>query len=422
MFPGADFENLSPHPLLDEWAISAYNPPMSTFRLSLQEETDLVAFLRDLVRTPSPSTQEGAVAERVGAEMERLGFDEVRSDRIGNVIGRIGPGHGPVLMFSGHMDTVQVSDPAAWHYDPFGAVVEDGLLYGLGACDMKGGLAAMIYGAKLLRDAALPLKGDLVVACVVQEEPCEGLGSKVLIEEEGIRPAWVILGEPTGLNIGRGQRGRLEMRLTAYGRSAHAATPHLGENAIYTASRLVFGLELLAEQLGHDDFLGPGTLTVTDISSSAGSRNAVPDRCTVIIDRRLTLGESEKMALAEIQRVIAREGVRATVEVTEYRATAYTGYSCHMREFYPAWVLAEDHPLVLQGVRAVRAQLKRPARITRLDFSTEGTYTAGQAGIPTIGFGPGDPHLAHTADEHVRLSDVFAAAGVYARLARELLA
>jgi putative selenium metabolism hydrolase len=353
--------------------------------------------------------------------MRALGLRDVRADRIGNVVGWVGQDEGPVLMLNGHMDTVQVSDPDKWHHAPFGAEIENDLLYGVGACDMKGGLAAMVYGAKLLKDANVPLKGSLVVACVVQEEPCEGLGSRVLIEEEGIRPAWVILGEPTSLNISRGHRGRLEMRLITHGRSVHSACPHLGENAIYIATRLVFGLEMLAGQSGNDAFLGRGSLAVTAITSSAVSRNAVPDRCEMVIDRRLTLGENERMALAEVQRVIAREGVRAEVEVSEYHATSYTGYTCEAREAYPAWVIAEDHPLVMTAVRAARAQLRRRPQVTRWDFSTEGVYTAGTAGIPTVGFGPGDPQVAHTADEHVALADVAAAAEVYARLAWELL-
>jgi len=394
---------------------------MNAFKLSLRDQTDLVGFLRDLIQTPSPSTQEKAVGERIAAEMKRLDFRNVTIDRIGNVVGWIGPGKGPLLMFNSHMDTVRVSDPEAWSHKPFGADIIDGVLYGLGACDMKGGLAAMIYGAKLLRDSGMDLMGDLVVACVVQEEPCEGLGSRVLIEEEGIRPDWVVVGEPTGLDVVRGQRGRIEMRLITHGRSAHSACPALGENAIYTAARLLFGLELLAEQLGNDAFLGPGSLAVTDISSSASSRNAVPDRCELIIDRRLTLGENETKAIAEVQRVIAREGVRAEVEVTEYQATSYSGYPCHNREFYPAWVMAEDHPLVLSAVQAVREELKHRPRVGHWEFSTEGVYTAGVAGIPTVGFGPGDPRHAHTADEHVRLDDVHAAAEVYARLASQLL-
>lgn len=361
------------------------------------------------------------MAERIIAEMTRLGFRDVRIDRIGNVVGWIGPSHGPLLMFNAHMDTVQVSDPEPWSHDPLGAEVEDGVLYGLGACDMKGGLAAMVYGAKLLRDSGVALNGDIVVACVVQEERCEGLGTRILIEEERIRPDWVVLGEPTNLDISRGQRGRLEMRVTTRGRSAHAASPNLGENAIYTAARLVFGLELLAEQLADDEFLGPGTLAVTSITSSAGSRNAVPDRCELIIDRRLTLGENETKALAEVQRVIAREGVEAEVEVTEYHTTSYTGYTCRAREFYPAWVMSEDHPLIVTAVRAAQTQLKRRPQVGCWGFSTEGVYTAGVAGIPTVGFGPGEEQQAHTADEHIRLADVYTAAEVYAQLAMELL-
>jgi putative selenium metabolism hydrolase len=394
---------------------------MKPFTLSPGDRANLLAFLRDLVRIPSPSSQEGAVAERITQEMEDLGFAGVRTDPIGNVVGRIGPARGPTLMLNAHMDTVRVSARDSWTHDPFAADVRDGTLYGLGSCDMKGGLAAMVYGAKLLHDAQISLGGNLLVACVVQEEACEGLGTRVLIEESDLWPDWVILGEPTNLNVSRGQRGRLEMRVVAHGKSAHAASPRLGENAIYIAARLVFGLELLAEQLGEDDFLGPGTLAVTDISSRAGSRNAVPDRCTLIIDRRLTLGENETKALSEVQRVIAREGVNAKVDVSAYRATSYTGYECHTREFYPPWVIAGDHPLVEATVRAAQAQLKRRPQITRWSFSTEGVYTAGEASIPTVGFGPGKEAVAHTADEHIRLEDVYSAAGVYAQLAARLL-
>lgn len=392
---------------------------MKTFRLTPQDKADLTTFLRDLVQTPSPSTQESVVAERIAAEMTKLGLRNVHADRAGNVVGWVGAGHGPLLMLDGHMDTVCISSPDTWHHPPFGAEIKGGALYGLGACDMKGGLAAMIYAAKLLQD--VKLKGDVAVACVVQEEPCEGMGVQVLIEEEGIRPDWVVLGEPTDLNVSRGQRGRLEMRLTTYGCSAHAACPDLGSNAIYAAARLVFGLELLAGQLGDDAFLGPGTLAVTNITSSASGSNVIPDRCELTIDRRLTLGENETMALSEVQRVIAREGIQAKVEVAEHDSTSYTGYTYHKRAFYPAWVMAEDHPLVTTTVQAVRAQTRQRPQISRWDFSTDGVYTAGVAGIPTVGFGPGDPHRAHAADEYVRLDDVYTAAEVYARLAVELL-
>ena len=394
---------------------------MALLTLPTHDRQHLVAFLRDLVRIPSPSTEEEQVARRIVQEMEAIGLRHVAIDAIGNVSGRMGAGRGPTLMLNAHMDTVPVSDPGSWKRNPLGATVENGLLYGMGSCDMKGGLAAMLYGAKLVKDSGSRLNGDLVVACVVQQEQCEGLGTRVLVEQSHVHPDWVVLGEPTNLNVSRGQRGRMEMRLVTHGRSVHAANPVLGENAIYHAARLVFGLEILADQLGTDEFLGPGTLAVTGIASSACSRNVVPDSCELIIDRRLTLGENETKALAEVQRVIARENVDAEVEVAGYRTTSYTGYAVDTREVYPAWVIAADHPLVNATLQAAQTELKHRPKITCWGFSTEGVYTAGEAGIPTVGFGPGREECAHTPDEHVRLDDVYAAARVYARLALQLL-
>jgi putative selenium metabolism hydrolase len=389
--------------------------------LTFQDEKNLTTFVQDLVRTPSLSGHEDAVAKRLAAEMERVDFDEVSTDHIGNVIGRVGSGAGPVLLYNGHMDTVQVGDARTWKRDPFEGVIEKGVLYGLGASDMKGGLAAMVYGVQALKDAGVSLAGDLYVVGVVQEEPCEGVAMRVLVEEEGLRPDFVVLGEPTGMQIRRGHRGRIGLRVTARGRSCHAATPEQGENAIYTAARIIFGLELLSTQLANDPVLGRGTLAVTNIENTAGSLNAIPDSCTFFIDRRLTLGETEAIALAEVRNVILREGVEASVEVSTYTATSYTGYPCHCREYYPAWVIDEDHPLLVATSRAVRETLGYRPRVGQWAFSTDGTYTMGVAGIPTIGFGPGQERHAHTVEDQVRLADVCDAARVYARLAVEML-
>jgi len=296
------------------------------FELSPQDQHALTSFLQDMVRTPSLSCQEKDVAERLAAEMRAVGFDEVWADRIGNVVGRIGPGTGPRLLYNGHMDTVGVGDPDAWTHDPFGAEIDGGLLYGRGAADMKGALASLVYGAKALKDSGAKLVGDLYVVGVVQEEPCEGYAMRVLVEEEGLRPDWVVLAEPTNLRVTRGHRGRMEMRITVRGRSSHASMPHLGENAIYGAARIVFSLELLADMLAEDPFLGKGTLAVTRIENTAGSKNVIPDSCTFIIDRRLTLGETEAKALAEVESVIVRENVRARVSLAELDYASYTGY------------------------------------------------------------------------------------------------
>ncbi len=381
----------------------------------------MVAFLRDMVRIPSLSTHEQALAVRLAEEMRRVGFTEVWTDRIGNVIGRVGIGRGPKLVFNGHMDTVDVGELDRWPYPPYEAVVQDGVLYGRGACDMKSGLAAMVYAVKALLDAEVELAGDLYVVGVVQEEPCEGLAMKVLVEEEGIRPDYVVLGEPSGLQVKIGHRGRMEMQVKVRGKAAHASSPELGSNAIHSAARLIFGLELLASRLPSDPVLGPGTLTVTQIESQAASRNAVPDCCTFYIDRRLTLGETERKAMAEVQHIIRTEEVDAEVEVPEYWATSYTGYPCTARSVFPAWVTPEDSLLVQAMVRSVRETLGYRPRLGSWVFSTDGTYSAGVADIPTVGFGPGEERYAHTVEEQVRLNDVVDAARVYARLAVELL-
>jgi putative selenium metabolism hydrolase len=390
-------------------------------RFPVTQAEALASFLQDLVRIPSLSTQEEAVALRFAQEMRRVGFDEVWTDRIGNVIGRIGAGHGPKLLLNGHMDTVDVGGLSRWPIAPYEGMIRDGILYGRGACDMKAGLAAMVYAVQALSEARIKLAGDLYVAAVVQEEPCEGLASRVLIEEEGIRPDYVVLGEPSNLQVRVGHRGRIEMQVDVWGKAAHASSPSLGSNAIHNAARLIFGIELLAPRLATDPLLGQGTVAVTEITSHAASRNAVPDCCTFYIDRRLTLGETERKALAEIQNIINTEEVDAEVSVTEYQATSYTGYECRTRNVFPAWAMAEDHPLVQATVRSVRDTLGYRPRVGRWSFSTDGTYTAGVANIPTVGFGPGEEHFAHTQEEQVRLNDVVDAARVYARLAADLL-
>lgn len=393
---------------------------MNPWQLSPTETDGLLNFLRKLVQTPSLPGQEGAVAALIQAEMHQLGFSNVSMDAAGNVSGSIGQSNGPLLLLDAHMDTVEVSEPAHWRVDPWSAEVQQGRLYGLGSCDMKGGLAAAIYGAAHLLRAGAPLAGRVMVAAVGLEEPAEGTCTRVLLEESQLRPTWVVIVEPSDLQVVRAQRGHLEIELAIQGKSAHSARPELGDNAIYTAARVIFGLEILAEQLAEDAFLGPGVLAVTDIRSHAVSRNAIPERCELIIDRRLTVGETEALALAEIQRVAAREGVRATVKVIEEDVRTHTGKVYRARRASPPWALDEHHPLVTAMLQAAREVGLRPG-LSKWYFATEGAYTAGVAQIPTIGFGPGDPNLAHTCNENIVLEHVYQAASAYAALAARLL-
>jgi putative selenium metabolism hydrolase len=180
-------------------------------------------------------------------------------------------------------------------------------------------------------------------------------------------------------------------------------------------------LELLADMLSEDPFLGKATLAVTRIENTGGSNNVIPDSCTFVVDRRLTLGETEARAMAEVQGLIARECKRAEVRLVEFDYTSYTGYSLRGVEHYPAWVLPESHSLVQAAVRTVRAVTGEKPTIGKWDFSTDGAYTMGIAGIPTIGLGPGEEAQVHTADERIRLADCFTAAQIYAQLAVEML-
>ncbi len=360
------------------------------YALSDLDETALTRFLQDLIRTPSLSHQEGDLARRLADEMRLVGFDEVRIDRVGNVVGRIGPASGgPKLLYDGHMDTVGVGDPGAWSREPFGGEIAAGVIYGRGACDMKGALAAMVYGAKTLIDRKARLAGPLYVVGIAQEEPCEGLALRVLVEEEGLRPDFVVLGEATNLQISRGQRGRVEMKVTAKGRACHGSAPQRGINAIYGAARLVLGVESSAPRLPAHPFLGQATLAVTFIENTGGSRNVIPDSCSFYVDRRLVLGETAESALAPIEELIQSSGVDAHAEITEHRSKSWTGYDCRMTEFYPAWLIEVDHPLVAAAAGAIQQSLGQSPQLVKWDFSTDGIYSQGMAGIPTIGFGPG---------------------------------
>ena len=381
----------------------------------------MIAFAQQLVRTPSLPTQEGEVASLIAAEMRKVGFDQVTVDRMGNLIGRIGPDRGKKLLYDAHMDTVDVGDEALWERYPYGGEIHRGVLYGRGASDMKGALASMVYAGKAIIESGLQLDGGLYVVAVVQEEPCEGLALQYVVEEEGLLPDWVVIGEATNLQISRGQRGRIEFRITVQGRSCHASVPERGINAIYEAARVIVGLELLAPQLNRDSFLGRGSIAVTEVRSRSGSRNAVPDSCTLYVDRRLTTGETETKARAEIRRVLTREGVEASVQVPTYRATGYTGYQAEKRQHFPFWITPEDEPILVRAVDVIEDVLGFVPHVGRWDFSTDGVYSAGVAGIPTIGFGPGEERYAHTVDDQISTRDLESAARVYAELAVRML-
>jgi putative selenium metabolism hydrolase len=373
----------------------------------------IIAFLQDLCAIPSYDSQIRAVCERAEAEMKKLGFDEVWFDKMGNVVGRIGGGK-TKLLYDSHLDTVGIGDPAGWQWDPFKGKVENGIFYARGACDEKGSTPGMIYGLALARDLGL-LDGMTGYYFGNMEEWCDGIAPHALVESEGLRPDLVVIGEPTRMQVYRGHKGRVEMQVVAKGRSAHAASNFLGDNAIYKLLPIIDAISKLEPELGDDPFLGHGRITVTDMRVKTPSINAVPDEAVIYIDRRITFGEAPQAELERIRRLI---GDRSDIEasILFYDEPSYTGFVFPVEKIYPAWALPEDHPFVQAGVQTGAALWGSPLPTGKWDFSTNGIYWMGKAGIPSIGFGPGDEIHAHTVIDQVPLDDVVRAAEWYALL------
>ncbi|MCL4522348.1 MAG: YgeY family selenium metabolism-linked hydrolase [Acidobacteria bacterium] len=380
---------------------------------------EIVAFLRDIIAIPAESGREGPRCERVRREYEKLGFDEVFFDRLGNVVARIGDGPLKLLM-DGHIDCVGVGDPAAWEHDPFQGKLADGKIWGRGAVDELPAIACMAYGAKLLRERGWPADVTLYLTASVMEEDCDGYCLLHLIEKEGIRPHAVILGEPTDLNVYRGHRGRMEVTITTRGKSAHGAHCDLGVNALYKMTPIISDIEALHGRLRHDDFLGKGSLTVSFIECTSPSLNAVPDSARIYLDRRLTAGETLESAMNEL-RSLPHLG-DAEVKLLSYDAASWRGERAQQEKYFPTWVLREDHPLVAGVARAVESVLGHPPAISRWSFSTNGVASMGRLGIPTVGFAPGLEELAHTTRECIAVDDLIRATAVYSLIPEILVA
>jgi len=373
--------------------------------------------LSKLVKIKSLSLGEKDVQLELKRQMEEAGFDEVRIDGLGNVIGRIGNGK-KILAIDGHMDTVDLGNLDNWDFDPLGGEIKDGFVHGRGTVDQEGGPAAFVTSGKILKE--LGFDKDLTIYFVgsVMEEDCDGLCWKYIIEEEKIKPDFVISTEPTNLNIYRGHRGRMEMHVHFYGVSSHGSAPERGKNAIYMASKTALEIEKLNEKLRYDEFLGKGTVTISEIISGSPSLCAVADYARIHLDRRLTWGETKESAVAEIEELIKE--MNAKVEVLEYMETAYTGLKYGMEKYYPTWKIPVDSEIVQAGVKSFTGLFNKEPKIDKWTFSTNGIMTNGVYKIPTIGFGPGNEVLAHAPNEKVPISDLVAASAFYAAFAYEI--
>jgi putative selenium metabolism hydrolase len=211
--------------------------------------------------------------------------------------------------------------------------------------------------------------------------------------------------------------------VTARGKSAHAAHHHLGDNAVYKMIDIITGIQELDGRLHTDEFLGKGTITVTDAEVHTASLNAVPERFTIYLDRRLTFGESRAEAFAQVFALIPDDKFES-IQVAElsFDKPSYTGFVFPVSKFYPAWALEESHGLVQAGQQTIGALWNESRPTGKWDFSTNGTYWAGKAKIPSIGFGPGEEEWAHTMEEHIKLDDVAHATEFYALFPKILAA
>ena len=412
---------------------------------------DMTKLLRDIVRLPGESCGEKEKIGRAADEMRKLGFDKVKIDSMGNLLGYMGSGK-TLIAFDGHIDNVGIGNCDNWDFDPLEGYENDEVIGGRGVSDQQGGIVSAIYGAKIMKDLDL-LNDDytVLVTATVQEEDCDGLCWQYMIREDGVKPEFVVINEPTDGGIYRGQRGRMEIRVDVKGVSCHGSAPERGDNAIYKMADILQNIRSLNENDAGDGteikglikmldekfnpdwadarFLGRGTITVSEIFFTSPSRCAVADSCSVSLDRRMTAGESWESCLDEIRTLPAVKRYSGDVEVSmyQYDRPSYTGCVYPIECYFPTWVIPVDHPVTRSMEESYKrlygnerfgstetheARRARPL-IDKWTFSTNGVSVMGRNGIPCIGFGPGAEAQAHAPNEKTWKQDLVTAAAVF---------
>jgi putative selenium metabolism hydrolase len=370
-------------------------------------------FVRELIATPSPSRQEDAIAALVRKEMLRMGYQNAEIDRFGNVVGRIGDGRTRII-FDAHLDNGSIGDRSSWRFDPYTGEMKAGKIFGHGAANNKGGLAAIVHAGAIIKELDLAADATVFVIGSIQTEECEGLAYKALFDVEKLYPHFVVLSMPTGMRICRGQRGRAEIQVTLRGQPVHASDPEKGFNCIYGINKIIEGVRGLAKKLPQDKFLGKASVAVTHVECDYNGPNNLPEACRVVIDRRLVPAESRKKVLAQIKELC--KGTRAKIEVVAYDRPSYRGLRLPMEKYFPTWQLPENHPLLAAAEGAYRSVFKKKATIDRWTMSTSGVYTMGMAKVPTIGFGPSEESFSGPTNDHVRIDDLEKTMAFYASL------
>lgn len=378
-------------------------------------EQEMTKFLRDLIAIPGESSGEEKVIKRIAKEMEDVGFDKIEIDKMGNVLGYMGSGE-TLIAFDAHIDTVGLGEKSNWNFDPYIGYENEKEIGGRGASDQLGGIVSSVYGAKIMKDLGLINdKYTILVTGTVQEEDCDGLCWQYIINEDKIKPEFVVITEPTNGNIYRGHRGRMEIRVEVKGISCHGSAPERGDNAIYKMADIIQEVKELNEKLHYDEFLGKGTLAVSQVFYNSPSRCAVADMCAISIDRRLTDGETYETALEEIRMLPSAKKYNAQVSMYQYTRPSWTDLTYPTDCYFPTWVIPKDSKPVKAMVEAYKGMFGIP-KVDKWTFSTNGVSIMGRYNIPCIGLGPGKEEEAHAPNEKTWKADLVKCAAIYAAL------
>lgn len=361
----------------------------------------LVNFTQRLVQQPSLTGEEGPVMQIVIDEMKSLGFDKVWMDENGSAIGIIeGSQPGKTLLFDAHTDTVGIAPGSVWTKDPFGGEIVDGYLYGRGAADMKGALAAMVHSVGNVDRSKIA--GRVVVSASVMEEVYEGGALKTVMDV--IKPDYVVIGESSNLNLVHGGRGRAEIHIETIGKPSHSSSPQLGINAVHLMMKVIEQVERI--KLGEHPLLGPAILALTDIISEPyPGYSVIPSRCKATYDRRLLPNETVEDVLGAIKSLPELKDIPFNAIIAQGEHLSYTGKTLTCTKFFPAWELDKNHPFVKSSLKGIRASGLDP-QLSAYRFCTNAAYSIGAAGVPTIGFGPGTEADAHVVDERLSLDSL----------------
>ncbi len=382
-----------------------------------EKKDKLIKFTQELISIPSPPGKEDDVRKLIKGEMEHIGFDDITIDAIGNLYGSLGNGS-QIIAFDSHMDTVDVGNPENWKHEPFNGKIENEIIYGRGASDQKGGLATTLYALKILTEIGIPDNLQIIFVGSVREEEHEGLNWQHLIEVERIKPDKVILTEPSNLQIAIGQKGRVDLKITTNGISAHGANPDQGINAIYNLLPIIEDIRKLQKNLHIDPLLGKAQISVTAIESSSPNINATPDKAIIYVDRRLVSNESDITAIEQLKNLESFKTIQTRIFIPEYTVQLNSRKKFTFKSYYPSWIMDQKHPFVQQAMGVYREQFQEEPKLKYWPFSTNGAATKGIFNIPTIGFGPGKEEHAHTPEDQVAINQLIKATEFYIRLIR----